>query len=145
MTASATPETKALLLARRSAAKELRLPVTDWRVRRYALLMVAHDQITARLAAGEGVNVEALLKLDASMQEIRSSIPDEQRTIKIGYVEGVRGIYTCQHCHQRNELAEGSYTPAVKTLSGQPEATLSGVMKPPEGSTSNPDCRGLKR
>jgi hypothetical protein len=96
VTVSTTPETKALLIARRAAAKELRMPVTDWRVRRYALLMVAHDQITARLANGEGVNVDALLKLDASMQEIRSSVPDERHTIRIAYAEGIIGV--CPHC-----------------------------------------------
>ena len=127
VTVSTTPETKALLIARRAAAKELRMPVTDWRVRRYALLMVAHDQITARLANGEGVNVDALLKLDGSMQEIRSSIPVEQHTIKFQYVEGVAGIYRCQHCGKQNDLAEGLYTPSV-----QPVATLSGVEQPRE-------------
>jgi len=45
-----TPGAERLLKARRVAAKELRLPVTDWRVKRYAVLMVAYDGIQARLA-----------------------------------------------------------------------------------------------
>jgi hypothetical protein len=56
---SATPEAAALLSARRAAAKELKLPTTDWRVRRYALLMVAHDGLTARAAAGADCSIEA--------------------------------------------------------------------------------------
>src|SRR5215470_772686 len=78
-----------LLRARKAAAKELRLPVTDWRVRRYALLMNAHDNLTAQLAAGVGVSIDGLLKLDASMQEIRATIPPEPIKVKIATLASI--------------------------------------------------------
>jgi hypothetical protein len=115
MTKRTPPDaTTRLLRARKAAAKELRLPVTDWRVRRYALLMNAHDNLTAQLAAGAGVSIDGLLKLDASMQEIRATIPPEPIKVKIEYVQGVVGLYTCKHCGKRNELPEGEYTPPPK-------------------------------
>jgi hypothetical protein len=108
MTKRTPPDaTTRLLRARKAAAKELNLSVTDWRVRRYALLMNAHDNLTAQLAAGAGVSIDGLLKLDASMQEIRATIPPEPIKVKIEYVQGVVGLYTCRHCGKRNELPEG--------------------------------------
>ena len=99
-----TPDAQRLLDAREAASKELKLPVTDWRVRRYALLMNAHDTLTARLATGGEVNIDALLKLDNAMQEIRSSLPPEGIKVDVVFVSGVRGIFNCQHCGQRNEV-----------------------------------------
>ena len=72
--------------ARKVAAKELKRPVTDWRCKRYALLMCAHDNTTARLAAGADINVDALLRLDTAMQEIRSSVPPEPITVRLDVV-----------------------------------------------------------
>jgi hypothetical protein len=125
---SQNPEAKALLAARRSAAKELALPVTDWRVRRFGLLMAAHDALTARAAAGEHYKIEDLLRLDSAMQEIRGSIPNEH-TIKIEYAEGVCGIYRCSKCGTQNRLAEGEYTPISSDKTTQD--TLPAVRQPP--------------
>ena len=61
--APATP----LHAARRAAAKELALPITDWRVIRLATLVCAHDAVQARLANGASVDVDHLLKLDAAL------------------------------------------------------------------------------
>ena len=84
------PSTSAarLLKARKMASRQLKLPVTDWRVRRMALLQIVHDNITARLAAGSDVSVDNLLKVDAAMQEIRASLPPEAITVNVHIVEG---------------------------------------------------------
>jgi hypothetical protein len=101
-----SPSAERLYRARKAAAKELKLPVTDWRVRRFALLMVAHDNVTARLANGADVSVDNLLKVDAAMQEIRASMPPEPMSLDLHFVDGVTGIFNCQHCGQRNEIPD---------------------------------------
>ena len=72
--------------ARKQAAKELSLPSTDWRCKRYALLMCAHDNATARLANGADINVDALLRLDSAMAEVRGSVPPEPIRVQIDVV-----------------------------------------------------------
>jgi hypothetical protein len=82
-----TPSAERLYRARKAAAKELKLPVTDWRCKRYALLMCAHDNVTARLANGADINVDALLRLDAAMAEVRSSVPQEPIKVVVEVVD----------------------------------------------------------
>ena len=99
-----------LLAARDVAAKELGVPVTDWLVKRYAVLMVAHDNAEVELATGGG-NIDHLLKLDEAMQAVRASAPTKPKTVEVKIVEGVRGIYKCRFCGRQNELKPGEYTP----------------------------------
>jgi hypothetical protein len=75
-----------LYRARRAAAKELKLPVDSWQVRRYALLMCAHDNATARLASGTDVSIDNLLKIDDAMAAIRSSVPQPPITVQVEIV-----------------------------------------------------------
>jgi len=84
-----SPSAERLHRARKAAARELKLPPGDWRTRRYALLMVAHDNVTARLANGADVSVDNLLKIDAAMQEIRASTPQEPIAVTVTFVDGV--------------------------------------------------------
>jgi hypothetical protein len=72
-----------LFRARRNASKELGLPTSSWQCRRFALLMVAHDNATTRLANGADVSIDNLLKIDSAMQEIRSSVPQEAVKVQI--------------------------------------------------------------
>jgi len=94
------PEAAALLAARRAAAKELKLPVHDWRVKRYALLMVAHDAVTAAAGTGAGYDINDLLKLDGAMQEIRATLPPERVKVDIKFIG--REDFTCRHCGKDN-------------------------------------------
>ena len=106
-----SPDAQRLLDARQSAAAELKLEPSDWRVRRYALLALSIENIEAALATGEDLDTDALSKIDAQMQQIRDTLPPEKLQVTVQYVEGCIGIYTCVHCHKRNELQPGSYTP----------------------------------
>jgi hypothetical protein len=72
--------------ARKAAAKELKLPLSSWQVRRFALLAVAHDNITARLASGADVSVDNLLKIDAAMEEIKASLPKPPLKVTVEYI-----------------------------------------------------------
>jgi hypothetical protein len=110
------PGAERLLRARKAASKELRLPVTDWRVRRYAVLMNMHDNLTAQLAAGADVSIDGLLKLDGAMQEIRSSLPPEPLKVSVTFVDptdaappgaaSVDGLAECRRCHWKPEGAD---------------------------------------
>jgi hypothetical protein len=110
------PGVERLLKARRAASKELRLATTDWRTRRYALLMCAHDNVTARLASGADFDVDNLLKIDAGMQEIRSSLPAEPLKVKVTFVPptdsapsdaaAVDGLVECRRCHWKPDGAD---------------------------------------
>jgi len=111
MTKRRSPDAQRLLDARKAAAKELKLDPSDWRVRRYALLALSIENIEAALATGEDLDTDALSKIDAQMQQIRDTLPPEKLQVTVQYVEGCIGIYTCVHCHKRNELQPGSYTP----------------------------------
>jgi hypothetical protein len=119
-----------LFMARRAASKELRLPTTDWRVKRYAVLACAHSNIQARLAVGADISVDNLLKLDAAMAEIRSSVPQEPVRVEIEYVEGP--IEHCPKCgwHRDEPLPPSDPQPPT---SPPPEAKP----LPPAASASN--------
>ncbi len=73
--------------ARRQASRELKLPTADWRCKRYALLMCAHDNATARLANGADINVDSLLRLDQAMAEVRASVPQEPIKVTVEIVD----------------------------------------------------------
>ena len=58
-----TAEGKRLHDAREAAAKEVRLPVEDWRTRRYSLLTLAIEELEARFATGESLDTDKLAKI----------------------------------------------------------------------------------
>ena len=78
-----SPEAKRLAAAREAAAKDLGLPESDWRVRRFAVLSIAYEGHESMLASGRGVDADTLLKLDTAMQEIRASLPPERITVEL--------------------------------------------------------------
>ncbi|MFZ0150737.1 MAG: hypothetical protein WAM72_20825 [Xanthobacteraceae bacterium] len=75
--------------ARKAASKELRLPLGSWQTRRYGLLMVAHDNITTRLANGGDVSIADLLRIDDAMAAIRASLPPEPVGVTIEIVDSL--------------------------------------------------------
>jgi hypothetical protein len=108
-----TPGAERILTARQEAAAELKLDISDWRVKRYATLMVTYDSYQARLAAGADINLDGLLKLDAAMAEIRASIPPEPPTVTVTFVNptdhapagvaAVDDLIECRRCHWKPE------------------------------------------
>jgi hypothetical protein len=74
--------------ARSEAAAELSLPVTDWRVRRYAILMTAYSNAESILAEGATIDVKALLEIEAALMAIKSSLPPTPIKVEIEIVDG---------------------------------------------------------
>jgi len=97
--ARATP----LHAARRAAAKELALPITDWRVIRLATLVCAHDAVQARLANGASVDVDHLLKLDAALVQARAAAAPAP-PVSLQICRQLHGV--CQRCGHIQELDE---------------------------------------
>jgi hypothetical protein len=59
--------------ARRQAAKELDLPIDDWRVIRLSTLVCAHETVQAKLASGQVIDVNHLLQIDTALAQARSA------------------------------------------------------------------------
>jgi hypothetical protein len=93
-----SPEAQRLIDARDAAAIELGLPVKDWRVRRYALLALQFEDIEIDLASGAKTDTDKLIKLDASMQEIKASLPPQQVELVI-----VRSMI-CPECKAKRPM-----------------------------------------
>jgi len=87
MTTKRSAGAERLRKARRVAAKELKLPVDSWQVKRFALLAVAHENITNRLAVGGDVRIDDLINVDQQMQEIRASLPPDPIEVKLTVVK----------------------------------------------------------
>jgi hypothetical protein len=73
------------------------------------LLSLSIGDIEAGYVTGEDLDSGALLKLDEQMQQIRDSLPPPPHNISIKYVKGAYGVFDCQFCHKRNEIAPGGY------------------------------------
>jgi hypothetical protein len=103
-----SPEAQRLIDARDAAAIELGLPAKDWRVRRYALLALQFEDIEIDLASGAKTDTDKLIKLDASMQEIKASLPPQQVELAV-----VRSII-CPSCKAKRPMtaAEEQSSPA---------------------------------
>lgn len=116
--------------AQRAAAKELKLPADSWQVKRFALLSIAHENITARLAAGGDIRIEDLIKVDQQMQEIRASLPPEPIAVQLTVVHTK---------HTRGpELPPSDPTPPDKTNA----TDVTGGPSPEQPSTqATPDVR----
>jgi hypothetical protein len=113
--------TARLSKARSEAAKELKLPVTDFRTRRFAIISVAIDNAEALLAAGGSIDIKQLLDLEAALTAIKQSLPKEPIAVTIDIVDGAKGIFDCQHCGKRNEIEDyhaPEPTPASKQIDG---------------------------
>ena len=76
-----------LRLARSAAAKELKLPADDWRVKRTAILHIAHENMTDALISGARIDIGDLLKIEDALQAIRASVPVPPITVNLEIVE----------------------------------------------------------
>jgi hypothetical protein len=79
-----------------------------------ATLRLMRKNILARLLRSDALRTDPddLLKIDATLKQ---HLPERKTpTIRITYVEGVVGRYTCTHCGEENKLESGTYTPAER-------------------------------
>jgi hypothetical protein len=130
------PGAQALLAARREAAKELGLPLDHWITRQLATLKVAHDDCEAAFATGTG-DIDSLLKVSDAMQRLRAIVPPPPMPdVGLKIVQRVIGIYTCKHCGKRNELEEGTYTPAKSKHEDKLSRTIDLVAEKPADATA---------
>jgi hypothetical protein len=81
--------------ARRAAAKELGLPITDWRVVRLATLVCAHEVVQAKLASGQVIDVGYLLQLDTAIAQVRSTVAPAP-SVRLEIVDGTFTV--CPRC-----------------------------------------------
>jgi len=88
-------------LKRRQAAKELSLPITDWHVVKLATALVNYDGIQARLAAGELVATDEIVKAEALVAEARASA-EPPPTVNLKICQTLTGI--CPVCKAEIDL-----------------------------------------
>src|SRR5262249_41344665 len=116
--AELSPEAQKLLAARKAAVEELKKiddkdrPINDDDVIRLSGARMMVDALTLRMLAGEAVSPSDLKAANAMVDEALKDAGMRSHNIKVQFVEGCIGIYACVHCHKRNELQPGSYTPA---------------------------------
>lgn len=95
----------ALTKARESAAREIGCESTDFRAVRLATLMTAHEALQAALAVGERIDFKDLLDVDRALADLRKEIGvTKPMNLKVSFVDGVVGMFKCQHCHKENRV-----------------------------------------
>jgi hypothetical protein len=102
--------------ARTAASEELGLDAKDWRVRRYALLAMQFEAVEVALASGERADTGELIKLDASMAEIRTSLPPQEVTVTIVSRKEVQECPKCQHSFPVQKAGESLEQRRAKAL-----------------------------
>ena len=97
-----------LLKHRQAIAAEFGIEdISDWRVRRLALLEAQFASAEDQIAAGRSVDTGPLLALDSAIQDIRQQLKaDEPLNITVHFVSGVTGIFNCTKCGHRNEIED---------------------------------------
>jgi hypothetical protein len=93
----------------KEVAADLKIEADSELCQHVATLRLLREGVQARILRGERVAVDDVLTLD---QALKAYLPERKAPrIQVSFVEGVRGIYNCQHCGKENELKEGEYTP----------------------------------
>src|SRR6516164_11472539 len=87
---------------RKEAAERLRLPLDHDKTQLLAALRLNHETLVEKLVAGSAVNPEQLLALSEAIDKLTPELPPQKITVE--FVEGVVGLFTCQHCHQQNRI-----------------------------------------
>jgi hypothetical protein len=81
--------------ARKQAARELDLPLDDWRVVRLSTLVLAHETVQAKLASGQMIDVGYLLQLDTAIAQVRSTVAPAP-SVRLEIVDGTFTV--CPRC-----------------------------------------------
>jgi hypothetical protein len=87
----------------KAAAKQLNCRVTDDKAKDLACLRLMRETVTLKLIAGKDCDPSSLRWL---IEELARFSPPPEAKVDIGFVEHVTGIFTCQHCHKRNEIPD---------------------------------------
>jgi hypothetical protein len=126
MTASRADRFKVLC---RRAAKRLGTKISDDRCQHYAVLLLAREQVAAKLIAGRDIDPSALLKLDESL---RAFMPVEVPNIQIAFVRPLH-----EHCRKCGKSQE-----FICRACGHHEMAGEDANKrPPEPRTAKPDAK----
>jgi hypothetical protein len=124
-----SPAAERLHQARRAAAKELKLKISDHRVIRLATLQAAYDQVQAQLAAGKIIDVDNMLKIDAALAEVRASTLVELPKLEIAFVRpihehcrkcGKSQEFVCRSCGQTETVDDDANKPPPKPAAAKP-------------------------
>ena len=99
---AAKPDTT-LHRARERAPAELHLEPTDDRVKRYAMLLCAYDQLQSRVAANKQIDVGMMLKIDSAMAETRALAAPPLR-VEVEYVSNPPPMHWCKVCGHTQEF-----------------------------------------
>jgi hypothetical protein len=92
-----SPSAERLHRARKAAARELGLKITDPRVIRLSTLQAAFDQAQSQIAAGRVVDIDNMLKIDTALADVRASAATNTTPkVELVIVEQLHGI--CQKC-----------------------------------------------
>jgi hypothetical protein len=83
--------------ARAEAAAALGLPDSDLHVKRYALLSVEYDNLTARYLSGDRLDVSELTRIESAMQEIRATLPPPIQEVAVTIVSR-KEVQECPSC-----------------------------------------------
>jgi hypothetical protein len=102
----------------RETARHLKVKQNDPRVEHVATLKLMREGIQARLLSGHYVEPSEVLRLDEALARYMPAA--DPLEVKLTFVENVRGVYKCKHCHEWNELAPGEYEPLKPKPSDPP-------------------------
>jgi hypothetical protein len=133
MTMRKKPSTS-LQQARERAASELGLPLSDWRVERLAKLVIADEAMQSLLVvAPERVDFGKMLDIDRALADLRKELGvTKPMELKVSFVDGVVGMFKCQHCHKENRVED--YRAPPETNSQNVVATEKAVPAPAPGT-----------
>jgi hypothetical protein len=93
----------------KAAADRHHTTITDTRAIYEAGVILAHEDQTAQMVAGERIDIATYLRLGEELAKLIP--PPEPVTVTVDIVEGVQGIYYCKSCGFENHLGEGEYQP----------------------------------
>jgi hypothetical protein len=85
-----------LRAARQSASIELGLPDADLRVKRFAMLAVQHEDLSAEYLV-TGADFDALSKLESHMAEIKATTPSKPLEVALTIVSRAE-VQKCPEC-----------------------------------------------
>ena len=118
---------------RRESAKLYGVKVSDndVRVTRRATFALALEAETAKLVEGQDANVAAMLQLEEALKALT---PPEQIKVTLDIVDGVTGIFDCQHCGKRNDIPDYRAPPPQSNPVATPASGESSPTTPANGS-----------
>ena len=118
-----------LLAQRKAVAAEFDIAdISDWRVRRLALLQAQHAAAEDMIADGRAVDINGLLSLDKAIEDLRATLKaSEGIEIDLQILKRVVGVFKCCKCGERNEILDcvkPEPPPALPAPAAQPPAPV---------------------